>query len=53
MTKKMADLDHHYGLKMRIFPSSEQKRTIDNNINAFRFTYNEMVAIDKELYLLQ
>lgn len=53
MTKKMADLDHHYGLKMRIFPSPEQKRTIDNNINACRFTYNEMVAIDKELYLLQ
>ncbi|MFD1464310.1 helix-turn-helix domain-containing protein, partial [Paenibacillus farraposensis] len=38
---------------MRLFPSSEQKRIIDNNINASRFAYNEMVAIDKELYLLQ
>ncbi|MFD1431466.1 RNA-guided endonuclease InsQ/TnpB family protein [Lacticaseibacillus yichunensis] len=28
-------------------------RIIDNNINASRFAYNEMVAIDKELYLLQ
>jgi putative transposase len=50
---KMADLGYHYGLKMRIFPSSEQKRRIDNNINASRFAYNEMVAIDKELYSLQ
>jgi putative transposase len=49
----MADLAYHYGLKMRIFPSTEQKRAIDNNINASRFTYNEMVAIDKELYALQ
>lgn len=53
MTKKMADFNYHYGLKMRLFPSAEQKRVIDNNINASRFAYNEMVAIDKELYLLQ
>jgi putative transposase len=49
----MADFNYHYGLKMRLFPSAEQKRVIDNNINASRFAYNEMVAIDKELYLLQ
>ncbi|MBS0953600.1 transposase [Lactiplantibacillus plantarum] len=49
----MTDLKYHYGLKMRIFPSSKQKRSIDNNINASRFAYNEMVAIDKELFLLQ
>lgn len=53
MTKKIADLDYHYGLKMRLFPSSEQKRIIDNNMNASRFAYNEMVVIDKELYWLQ
>lgn len=53
MAKKMADLSYYYGLKMRIFPSTEQKRVIDNNINASRFAYNEMVAIDKELYSLQ
>ncbi len=53
MAKKMAELNYHYGLKMRLFPSSEQKRLIDNNINASRFAYNEMVAIDKELYSLQ
>ncbi|MFD1484535.1 helix-turn-helix domain-containing protein, partial [Lacticaseibacillus baoqingensis] len=52
MAKKMADLNNHYGLKMRLFPSSQQKRVIDNNINASRFAYNEMVAIDKELYAL-
>ena len=53
MTKKMANFNYHYGLKMRLFPSAEQKRVIDNNINASRFAYNEMVAIDKELYMLQ
>lgn len=52
MAQKMADLAYHYGLKMRIFPSTKQKRTIDNNINASRFAYNEMVAIDKELFAL-
>lgn len=52
MAKKMADLTYYYGLKMRIFPSSEQKRAINNNVNASRFAYNEMVAIDKELYSL-
>ena len=49
----MADFSYHYGLKMRMFPSSKQKRVINNNINASRFAYNEMVAIDKELYSLQ
>lgn len=49
----MADLLYYFGLKMRLFPSAEQKRMIDNNINANRFAYNEMVAIDKELYMLQ
>jgi putative transposase len=53
MPKKMADLTYHYGLKMRLFPSAAQKRVIDNNINASRFAYNEMVAIDKELYQLK
>ncbi|WP_155285989.1 RNA-guided endonuclease InsQ/TnpB family protein [Lacticaseibacillus zhaodongensis] len=53
MAKKMADLNYYYGIKMRLFPSSEQKRVIDNNINASRFAYNEMVAIDKELYSLR
>ena len=53
MHKKMADLAYHYGLKMRLFPSTAQKRIIDNNINASRFAYNEMVAIDKELYQLK
>ncbi|WP_251913485.1 RNA-guided endonuclease InsQ/TnpB family protein [Lactiplantibacillus plantarum] len=49
----MADLKYHYGIKMRLFPSREQKRQIDNNINASRFAYNEMVAIDKELFQLR
>lgn len=53
MTKKMSEFKYHYGIKMRIFPSREQKHQIDNNINASRFAYNEMVAIDKELFQLR
>lgn len=52
MAKKMVNFNYFYGLKMRIFPSTKQKRIIDNNINASRFAYNEMVAIDRELYSL-
>ncbi|WP_155287859.1 RNA-guided endonuclease InsQ/TnpB family protein [Lacticaseibacillus zhaodongensis] len=52
MAKKMANLNYYFGIKMRLFPSSAQRQIIDNNINASRFAYNEMVAIDKELYSL-
>ena len=51
--KKMSDLTYHYGLKMRIYPSSQQKRIIDLNGNIARTVYNKMVAIDQELYQLK
>ncbi|MFD3388848.1 RNA-guided endonuclease InsQ/TnpB family protein [Ligilactobacillus salivarius] len=51
--KKMSDLAYHYGLKMRIYPSSQQKRIIDLNGNIARTVYNKMVAIDQELYQLK
>ena len=49
----MSDLAYHYGLKMRIYPSSQQKKIIDLNGNVARTVYNKMVAIDQELYQLK
>lgn len=51
--KSMAKLKYHYGIKMRIYPSDQQKAIIKVNSDASRFVYNEMVAIDKELYQLK
>jgi len=51
--KKMKDLAYHYGLKMRIYPSSQQKEIIKINSDVSRAVYNKLVAIDKELYQLR
>ena len=48
----MAKLPYHYGVKLRIFPSNEQKRLIKRNSDASRFIYNEMNGMNKELFLL-
>lgn len=49
----MKDLLYHYGIKMRIYPSDEQKRIIKVNSDASRFVYNQMVATNKEIYELE
>ncbi|AKM50317.1 transposase [Limosilactobacillus fermentum 3872] len=51
--KSMAKMKHHYGLKMRCYPSDQQKQLIKINSGASRFIYNEMVAINKELMQLR
>ena len=51
--KSMAKMKYHYGLKMRCYPSDQQKRLIKINSDASRFIYNEMVAIGKELMQLR
>ncbi|RXT18917.1 transposase, partial [Lacticaseibacillus chiayiensis] len=51
--RSMAQLEHHYGLKVRIYPSDHQKQLIKLNSDASRFVYNEMVAIGKELWQLK
>ncbi|WP_424321104.1 RNA-guided endonuclease InsQ/TnpB family protein [Lacticaseibacillus chiayiensis] len=51
--KSMAQLEYHYGLKVRIYPSDHQKQLIKLNSDASRFVYNEMVAIGKELWQLK
>ena len=51
--KSMAQMKYHYGLKVRIYPSDRQKKIIKINSDASRFIYNEMVAINKELWRLK
>ncbi len=50
--KKMAELSYYYGLKVRIYPSTQQKRIIKLNSDVARTVYNKLIAIDKELYQL-
>lgn len=49
MLKKMAEYEFHYGLKVRIYPSTKQKQIISASSNASRFVYNKMVEIGKEI----
>lgn len=51
--KKMKDLKYHYGLKVRIYPNSVQKKIIKLNSDASRAVYNEMVGINLELFRLK
>ena len=51
--KPMSKLVYHFGLKMRIYPSTKQKRIIQINSDISRTVYNKMVAIDQELYRLK
>ena len=51
--KSMAKMKYHYGLKMRCYPSDQQKQSIKINRDASRFIYNEMVAINKEMMQLR
>ena len=51
--KSMAKMQYHYGLKMRCYPSDQQKQLIKINSDASRFIYTEMVAINKELMQLR
>ena len=53
MRQTMAQLPYHYGVKLRIFPSTEQKRLIKRNSDASRFIYNEMNGMNRELYQLK
>lgn len=50
--KKMVELSYHYGIKIRIYPSSQQKQIIKLNSDIARTVYNKLIAIDQELYQL-
>ena len=49
MLKKMSEYEYHYGLKVRIYPSTKQKQIIAASSNASRFVYNKMVELGKEI----
>lgn len=53
MLKKMANYKYHYGLKVRIYPSLQQKEIIRESANASRFVYNKMVEIGKRIIMGQ
>ena len=44
----MSALPYNYGIVMRIYPSCEQKRIIDSNIDAGRWFYNKLVEWGKK-----
>ena len=50
--KQMKDLAYHIGLKVKIYPSDEQKRLIAVNDGAKRAVYNHLVACGNEKYRL-
>ncbi len=53
MSQTMAQLPYHYGVKVRVFPSNQQKQLIKRNSDASRFIYNEMNGMNRELYQLK
>lgn len=53
MAKTMVQLPYHYGVKVRIFPSTEQKRLIKRNSDASRFIYNQMNGMNNDLFWLK
>ena len=46
------EMPYHTGIIFRIYPSNEQKHTIDVNDGAGRFVYNRLVALNRERYRL-
>lgn len=49
----MSDLPYHLGIKMRIYPSSQQKKIIAINCGISRDVYNKLIAINSELMELR
>lgn len=49
----MKHMTYVIGIKVRIFPSTVQKRIIAKNDGVTRFIYNRLVARDRELHSLQ
>ena len=50
--RRMKDLLYHIGLKVKLYPSNEQKRLITVNDGAKRAVYNHLVACGNERYRL-
>ncbi|MFT8412120.1 MAG: RNA-guided endonuclease TnpB family protein [Schleiferilactobacillus perolens] len=50
--EQMSELPYHFGIKVRFYPSDQQKAIIKVNTDTSRFVYNQMVADGKELWKL-
>ena len=50
---QMKNMSFVMGIKLRIYPTNEQKSIIAINAGAARFVYNRLVARNKELFLLR
>ena len=48
--KRMSALTYNFGIKLRIYPSSQQKKMIKQNYDAQRFAYNEYVGANRLIY---
>ena len=48
--KAMKNLAYHYGIKMRFYPSNQQKEMIKQNYDAQRFVYNSYVGNNRIIY---
>lgn len=48
--KRMSSLAYHFGLKVRFYPSSRQKKIIKLNYDAQRFIYNSYVGRNRANY---
>ena len=48
--KRMSSLAYHFGVKLRFYPSSKQKKIIKLNYDAQRFVYNSYVGRNRSNY---
>ena len=48
--KRMSSLACHFGIKLRFYPSSKQKKIIKLNYDAQRFVYNSYVGRNRNNY---
>lgn len=51
--KSMSNLTYRYGIKMRFYPSSQQKEIIKQNYDAQRFVYNSYVGNNRIIYQIK
>ena len=48
--KRMSSLAYHFGIKLRFYPSSKQKKIIKLSYDAQRFVYNSYVGRNRTSY---
>ena len=51
--RKCSDMNYHYGVILKIYPSDRQKHIIAVNDGAQRAVYNRLVGSGNEIYRLR